>query len=86
VLSVESMVEQTAVRIQLVEDIISVALMTRREHYDFPFLLHFLEEGNGIRSDIEANFKGKAVNIDGKLDIRLTLILLKAMNERLIKV
>jgi hypothetical protein len=86
VLPVEPMVKEGSIRVKLVKYSISIALMARCEDDDFPVFLHLFEEGYCVGTNIEANLKGKAINIDGKLDIWLTLILLKAMNKCLIEV
>lgn len=60
--------------------------MAGREYYNFPLLLHLLQKRYGIGPNIEPNLKGIAIYIDGKLDIWLAFILLKAMDKRLIEI
>jgi hypothetical protein len=60
--------------------------MAGREYYYFPLLLHILQERYGVGPDIEPNLKGIPFDIDGKLDIGRTLILLITMNESLIEI
>lgn len=65
------MIEQFSLRIELIQNSISVTLMASSEDYDLPVFLHFFEERNSVWSDIEPNINRKAIDIDSKLDIWL---------------
>lgn len=64
-LSVQSMIEESGIWVDLVEDSVSIALMACCKHDDFPFFLHLFEKGNGIGSNVEADFKRHAINANG---------------------
>jgi hypothetical protein len=55
VLSIQSMVENSVLRVDLVENGVGITLSTCCEDYDFPFFRYFLEKCQGVRSDIEIN-------------------------------
>jgi hypothetical protein len=84
VLAVESVVEESAIGVDFVQNGVSVALVTGSEHHHFPLLLHLLQEGNGVGADIKPDFEGTAVDGDGEPDVRRAFVLLEAVDERLI--
>ena len=74
-LPIESVIELCSFRVNLIKNHICITLVACCEYDDFPLLLHLLEEGDGIGSNIEAYLKRKAIDINGQFDIWLTLIL-----------
>lgn len=60
--------------------------MTRSEHDDFPAFLHAFEEGDSIRTDVDAHIEGEAVDVDGQGEVGSGLVFLKAVNDGLIEV
>lgn len=85
-LPIQPVIEEHPLRIDLVKDGISVALVACCKYYYFPVLLHFLQKGNRIGANVEPDFKGAAVNADGKFDVGLRLVFFEAVDEGFIKV
>lgn len=64
-LSIEPVIKEDAFWVDLVEDGISIALVTGCKNDDFPVLLHLLKEGDGVGADVEPYLKGVSVDTDG---------------------
>lgn len=75
------MIEEVILGVELIEYCVCIALMAGSEDDDLPVLLHLLEEGNGIGTNIEANLERRSINVDSKLYVWRTLALFKAVDE-----
>lgn len=60
--------------------------MTGSKNDDLEFGGHFPEKGEGVRTDVDADFDGRLVDFDLKFHVDLTLNIFDTMDQRFVKV
>lgn len=55
VMTIEPMLKNLSIWVQLIQDSISISMVTGCEDYDLEFFRHFLQECQRIRSDVDAD-------------------------------
>lgn len=72
-LSVEPVMEQDTIGIQLIQDRISVLLMAGREYYYLPLLTDSFQESEHVRSDCDFHTNRHALDLNVEPKVRLAL-------------
>lgn len=86
-LSVQSMLDEFVFRVEIVQNYISVATMTRRKHNNLEVFAEMVEECDGVWSDVDGCFYALSViHFDGEDHIGRSLRIIITVYECLVQV